>query len=228
MNLNFPSLYKKIDFSEGITNTIEGISQICEGKGNLMISLYDLNKCQFVYCNDSFKNVLDYNPVEILEIGWQFWYKNIHPSEIDEVRKRINHFIKTTENKVYSRSDFFSYHIKTGLGEWKLLHHRLFSFSYKKELFVLSYLQDISQIEQISNLLGIDSKYATSCNEVDISSREKEVLRLVANGFSSKEISDQLFISSHTVTSHRKNLIEKFKVSNTAQLIKEASKMISL
>tara|TARA_R110002020_G_scaffold150965_2_gene327851 strand:- start:1469 stop:2155 length:687 start_codon:yes stop_codon:yes gene_type:complete len=228
MNLNFPSLYKKLDYNDAITSAIDGISKICEGQGNLMISIFDINKYQFRYCNDSFKNVLGYTDTEILKIGWKFWFQNIHPSEMKEIRKRINNFINTTENKVYSQSDFFSYHIKTALGEWKLLHHRLFSFSYKKELFVLSYLQDISQIEQIDNLLGIDSKDAADFKEIDISSREKEVLRLVADGFSSKEISDQLFISSHTVTSHRKNLIEKFKVSNTAQLIKEASKMISL
>ncbi len=61
-----------------------------------------------------------------------------------------------------------------------------------------------------------------------ISSREKEVLHLIGEGYSSKQIADMLFISNHTAISHRKNLIEKFQVKNTAQLIKKASKVMEL
>jgi two-component system, NarL family, nitrate/nitrite response regulator NarL len=55
-----------------------------------------------------------------------------------------------------------------------------------------------------------------------ISSREKEVLKLIADGLTNPQIADKLFISLHTVDSHRKNLLTKFEVSNTATLIKLA------
>jgi two-component system, NarL family, nitrate/nitrite response regulator NarL len=57
-----------------------------------------------------------------------------------------------------------------------------------------------------------------------ISSREKEVLKLIADGLTSPQIADKLFISLHTVDSHRKNLLTKFNVNNTASLIKLAAK----
>jgi two-component system, NarL family, nitrate/nitrite response regulator NarL len=57
-----------------------------------------------------------------------------------------------------------------------------------------------------------------------ISSREKEVLKLIADGLTNPQIADKLFISLHTVDSHRKNLLTKFEVSNTASLIKLAAK----
>ncbi|GAB1453526.1 response regulator transcription factor [Draconibacterium sp.] len=57
-----------------------------------------------------------------------------------------------------------------------------------------------------------------------LSSREKEVLILIADGFSNPQIAAKLFISLHTVDSHRKNLLTKFEVNNTASLIKLASK----
>lgn len=57
-----------------------------------------------------------------------------------------------------------------------------------------------------------------------VTPREMEVLQLVAHGFSAKQIADKLFISIHTAINHRKNLIEKFKVKNTAELILRASK----
>ncbi len=57
-----------------------------------------------------------------------------------------------------------------------------------------------------------------------LSSREKEVLVLIADGFTNPQIAGKLFISLHTVDSHRKNLLTKFAVNNTAGLIKLAAK----
>jgi len=57
-----------------------------------------------------------------------------------------------------------------------------------------------------------------------LSSREKEVLLLIADGFTNPQIASKLFLSMHTVDSHRKNLLTKFEVNNTASLIKLASK----
>lgn len=58
-----------------------------------------------------------------------------------------------------------------------------------------------------------------------ITRREKEVLALIANGMTNPEIAGKLFISVTTVNSHRKSLLEKFEVNNTAQLIQQAGKM---
>ena len=58
--------------------------------------------------------------------------------------------------------------------------------------------------------------------QIQITRREREVLQLIANGYSSKEIAHKLFISTHTATNHRKNLITKFDAKNTAHLIKIA------
>jgi len=52
--------------------------------------------------------------------------------------------------------------------------------------------------------------------------REKEVLSLIAEGNTNPEIAEQLFISADTVNSHRKNLLAKLEVKNTAMLIKYA------
>ena len=57
-----------------------------------------------------------------------------------------------------------------------------------------------------------------------LSSREKEVLELIADGLTNPQIAAKLFFSMHTVDSHRKNLLTKFAVNNTASLIKMAAK----
>ena len=57
-----------------------------------------------------------------------------------------------------------------------------------------------------------------------LSSREKEILLLIADGLTNPQMAAKLFLSPHTVDSHRKNLLTKFGVNNTASLIKVAAK----
>lgn len=51
-----------------------------------------------------------------------------------------------------------------------------------------------------------------------LSNREIEVLKLVALGYSNKEIADKLYISAHTVMSHRKNMTEKLGIKSISGL----------
>ncbi|MBR5102368.1 MAG: helix-turn-helix transcriptional regulator [Muribaculaceae bacterium] len=56
----------------------------------------------------------------------------------------------------------------------------------------------------------------------EITGRELEVLRLLSEGFNSREISEKLYISSNTVEYHRKQLLRKTQSRNVAQLIGNA------
>lgn len=55
-----------------------------------------------------------------------------------------------------------------------------------------------------------------------LTKRELEVLRLISQAMSNKEIAKELYISDQTVSVHRKNIMRKLGVSNTAGLIKVA------
>lgn len=61
--------------------------------------------------------------------------------------------------------------------------------------------------------------------EVSLTEREKEVLKLIAEENTTQEIADILFLSKHTIESYRKNLISKLQVKNLAGLTKHALKM---
>ena len=58
--------------------------------------------------------------------------------------------------------------------------------------------------------------------DVDLSDREKEVIKLIAEEYSTSQIAEKLFISRHTVDSHRKNVLSKLDVKNVAGIIKYA------
>ena len=59
----------------------------------------------------------------------------------------------------------------------------------------------------------------------ELTPREKEVLELVAQGHSTKQIADKLGIGTRTVESHRVNMLKKMKVNNTAELVRKAIEM---
>ncbi|WP_430906227.1 response regulator [Maribacter sp. 2-571] len=61
--------------------------------------------------------------------------------------------------------------------------------------------------------------------EVSLTDREVEVLKLIAEENTTQEIADTLFLSKHTIESYRKNLISKLQVKNLAGLTKHAIKM---
>lgn len=72
-----------------------------------------------------------------------------------------------------------------------------------------------------SELLNAGNKNATQ--EIPkLTRREKEILAAIAEGKTNPQIAEQLFLSTLTIETHRKNIMHKLNVSNTATLIKAA------
>lgn len=63
-----------------------------------------------------------------------------------------------------------------------------------------------------------------SCEPVMLSPRELEVITLIAEGNTNNQIAEKLFLSAHTVTTHRKNIMHKLGVNNTAAIVMYAVK----
>jgi len=75
---------------------------------------------------------------------------------------------------------------------------------------------------KISNIIAAIRSVASVPKKLaDLSGRELEIVRLIAAGSTNKEIADQLFLSIHTVKTHRKNIIKKlgFTFKNAADLV---------
>jgi DNA-binding NarL/FixJ family response regulator len=63
-----------------------------------------------------------------------------------------------------------------------------------------------------------------SCEGFTVTERELEIVKLIAEGFSNKQIADKLNLSTHTVNTHRKNIMNKLSVNNTAGIVMFAVK----
>lgn len=73
---------------------------------------------------------------------------------------------------------------------------------------------------QIFDYFRGKNKIQTSIDE--LTTREKEVVKCLANGMNSKAIANTLFISEHTVKTHRRNIMYKLNVKTSAELIRLA------
>lgn len=81
------------------------------------------------------------------------------------------------------------------------------------------YDQEKAILRKIDRQLSfLPQMYPVVRDNYEISEREKDVLRLVALGLTNKEIGERLFISSHTVISHRKNISAKLGIKTIAGL----------
>ncbi|HRX30956.1 MAG TPA: LuxR C-terminal-related transcriptional regulator [Tenuifilaceae bacterium] len=138
-----------------------------------------------------------------------FWLENIDEISILQQQKRISiilinpaiiqnrlqEFVKVKNQfpEIYWIGilySFFDSHILTTLND---------TFSITDSISIV-----IKKINKICK----DSTSKLNYNE-DLSKREIDVLKLLAKGFSNKEIADKLNISIHTVMSHRKNIMDK-------------------
>lgn len=63
-----------------------------------------------------------------------------------------------------------------------------------------------------------------SCDPVMLSEREQEIITMIAEGMTNAIISEKLFLSKHTVNTHRKNIMAKLGVKNTAGIVMYAVK----
>lgn len=58
-----------------------------------------------------------------------------------------------------------------------------------------------------------------NCAPIPLTSREIEIVRFVASGLIAKEIASELHLSTHTIYTHRKNIMKKLKISSTSELV---------
>lgn len=77
--------------------------------------------------------------------------------------------------------------------------------------------------EVTMSLLNKDQSKSSS-SAIDFTKRELDVIKLIADGYTNKEVGDKLFISHRTVDTHRTNIMKKVGVNNVAGLISYAIK----
>lgn len=103
-------------------------------------------------------------------------------------------------------------------------HGYLFKNADEEELFdaLQTVLKDKIYItKEIRDKIGLSRKSIPAGEEiVKLSSREIDIARLIMEGLTNMEIADKLFLSVRTAETHRKNILAKLNLKNTASLVK--------
>ena len=191
-----------------------------------LILIYINQRQGIVYANKKFRTVLGTQYPYFINQGIEHWFSLIPNQFKTCVRQQISEFTQAS-----NRNDLkLSYPVLGNNGQLVHLTHKMYRCKFHNLEFMVN-LMSLHPKKMETDYFF--SPKPISISEDDnrqtcISKREEEVLHLIANGYSSKEIAEKLYISNHTVISHRKNLMEKFKVKNTAHLIKMAYQYIHL
>jgi len=210
-------------------------------------------KGRFLYLSPQFEKITGYAAETFKAGGVDFWFSVIHPADMQGVVNAIAkaHDELASARTLPTEPLQLEYRIKSGAGKLVWIRELKAIVSHRKGVkdCILGCLCDISaekaaeqsRLDQllqngkeINGLLELAAAYQLDehgkrrvKNSVanSISTREKQVLQLVASGCSSKQIADRLTISENTVETHRRHLLEKFQVNNSTALVKAAHEL---
>jgi DNA-binding NarL/FixJ family response regulator len=142
-------------------------------------------------------------------------------SEVDQFRDRA-HIEAVIMNPVLiqNQTEVF-HHLRASMEQTKWIG---LIYSYHDPRLLQEFDTTIQINEQPEDILATVQKTINANRESDtasrqvLSDRETDVLKLLVTGFSNKEIADKLFISIHTVISHRKNISIKTGIKSVSGL----------
>jgi len=187
----------------------------------------------YLYVSDSIKNILGYEKEILLNEGFGFSMGIIHPDDIQQLKELhvaiFNYYYNTPVNQ---RSGLrFSYNFRVQRADniyIHLLRQSIFIGSTKEGKPTLEFVTatDITGFRNDNDMLLTvhqlsDKGIYSLCHEAKLSGRthglsgrERQVLELVRQGYTTKEIACKLYLSIETVKSHRKNIIAKMGAVN--------------
>ncbi|MEZ5039307.1 MAG: helix-turn-helix transcriptional regulator [Saprospiraceae bacterium] len=202
--------------------------------------LLDFSKLEIVYMHPSIETILGIKADGVSLVDFSL---RIHPEDINHFlncEKMASHFLfnEISIEKIPRYKISYCYRLLDINNVYRLFLHQAIAISVDqagKIGKVLGVHADISHITMTNNqsisfiglkgeksYMGIpvtDGKLNLDQEEGPFTKRETEIIRLLAEGLSAQEIADALFLSYHTIRTHRQNILKRLDCRNTTQLI---------
>jgi DNA-binding CsgD family transcriptional regulator len=229
----------KLDYSilENHKPFLEKLAQV----NNSGISVFDLCKKEHVFTSYNFSNIFGYDFSEINEKGNDYFNSRVHPDDFIGLLKNgillLNFYYQLPKEERTEYKFVNEYRILGKENKYVRVieqHQALEIDNYGNvwlALGVIDISPDQTELKRVKSqiynyntgkLIPLAFEPTSSKN---LSKREMEVLNLVKDGFLSKEISEKLSISVHTVNTHRQRVLEKLGANNFFEATKYASKL---
>ncbi|HMR82677.1 MAG TPA: LuxR C-terminal-related transcriptional regulator [Niabella sp.] len=216
------------------------VLQMLSEVSNSGSSIFDLCKRQIVFYSANYGKLLGYAPADYEKAGQQFFADKIH--EDDKLQSSLNGVTVLKLFNSFSSDEKLNHKL---VNEYRMLNaenkyvrlieqHQVLELDKKGQIWLLVSFVDISPDQEIndglkSQLLNFRTGKVIPIErsqkpQFELTKRELEILKLVKEGYLSKEISDKLAISVHTVNTHRQRFLEKLGANNSFEAIMFASK----
>ncbi|MCF6128649.1 LuxR C-terminal-related transcriptional regulator [Flavobacterium sp. AS60] len=203
--------------------------------GNYYYYIFDVMNGCFKYISPQMKEVLGYCSEDMTI---EYFFSRIHPDDqpilLNYEKEVVDFFQKLTADKITKYKFSYDYRIQNSENKYVRLLQQVITIQFdnpKKILLTLGVHTDISHIKKDNttslSFIGLDGE--PSFIDVDVAkiykgqkslltSREKEIINMLIKGDQTIDIAQKLFISPHTVNTHRKNILRKTEAKSTTEL----------
>jgi DNA-binding CsgD family transcriptional regulator len=213
--------------------------------GNSGVSVFDVIKKEHIFYSPNFGVLLGYDLAQIEQTGHVFLDKKIHPVDFVTLMQNgisiLKLFFQFSEDEKLNYKLINEYRIMNSGGQYIRIieQHQALTLTKSGKLWLNLSTIDISPNQDVSlglkaqllnfrtgKTLPFEQENILAKNfDTGLSPREIQILQMVKDGLLSKEISDELNISLHTVNTHRQRILEKLGANNSMEAIVFASRM---
>ena len=213
---------------------IQKLNQVLE-ENDQFITVADLAQIKFLYVSDGIRRMIG---VEPSQLNPSHFVEVTHPDDLSRFGLlRAQTFVvekEVLETKKGSVLVSFTIRLRNTAGVYfNCLCQAYFFYSQipRNAVYLLQVISNVEGFEKkkygFHHYKGKDLSHFRFPDQVllnigpDFSSRELEILKLIESGMSSKQVADKLFISVHTVNTHRRNILDRCGKDNISNLIYE-------
>ena len=204
---------------------------------------YVLNFCNFpeVEMREKNMSITNFFGFDSSKLSLDVLMDRVHPGDLSFIQK-CEEIVGQAIREVYADNlmDWkisYCFRIKDKTGKYKLMLHQAMPMEVDKNGALASVINIHTNIEHITttnsrrmsffgfkgmpSFIGLDPYEENDFNKEEniFTSRETEIIRFIASGLTSKKISEKLFISEHTVKTHKQNILSKTTCKNFTELV---------
>lgn len=204
--------------------------------GGYYYYIFDVINGNFKYVSPQVKDVLGY---DAQEMTIEYFFSKIHPDDqpllLTYEKEIVNFFQNLPSDKIAKYKFSYDYRVKNSNNKYIRILQQVITLQFddsKNILLTLGVHTNISHIkkENSSSLSFIGLEGEPSFIDVSINhefapqkelltTTEKKILNLLISGYQTKEVAQLLFVSPHTVNTHRKNILRKTDTKSTTELL---------
>lgn len=232
--------YYEEDLDQSVVSNLSTMLQNLSEINNSGIGIFDFSKKQIVFYSTNFGMILGYKLADYKDNGQHFFASKIHPEDLRKLSisgiTALKIFTNLSSNEKLNHKVINEYRMLNAENRYVRLveQYQILKLDPKEQVWLMMTTVDISPNQEElksckSQLLNFRTGKFLPLEipqeaQFELTKREAEILKLVKKGMLSKEISNELSISVHTVNTHRQRFLKKLGANNSFEAVLFASK----